>query len=59
MGDEEEAAPAVADAGILALEPGRMVNTVFRAFAGFMRVFEWIFDHGDRDLSYRRCSCSN
>jgi hypothetical protein len=35
------------------------VNTIFRAFAGFMRVFEWIFDHGDRDLSYRRCSCSN
>jgi hypothetical protein len=59
VGDEEKTALAVTNAGVLALQPGGVVDTFFRAFACFVRVFEWIFDHGDRDLSYRRCPCSN
>ena len=52
MGDEEETTLAVADGGVFPLEPGRPVS--FRLFlpAGGMRgVVEWIFDHGNRDLS--------
>jgi hypothetical protein len=59
VGDEEKAAPAMADAGILALQPG-FVSVAFCTLVGIMRSMpEWICDHGDRDLSYRHCSCSN
>jgi hypothetical protein len=59
VGNEEKAAPAMADAGILALQPGT-VRALFGTLVGFMRSMpEWICDHGDRDLSYRHCSCSN
>jgi hypothetical protein len=55
VGDEEKTALAVADAAVLALQPGRMVSAIFRACARFVRMFEWIFDHGHRDLPCRRC----
>jgi hypothetical protein len=51
VGDEKEAALSVANRGIFAPEPGRVMMAVFGVPAGFLRgVFEWISDHGDRDL---------
>ncbi|MEN8584432.1 hypothetical protein ABFP37_17185 [Burkholderia sp. RS01] len=52
VGDEEEAALAVADGVVLALKPGRMVNAGLRLIVMSRHgVLEWIPDHGDRDLS--------
>jgi hypothetical protein len=51
MGDEEEAAPAVADSGVFPLKPGTVVPTgLFLPGAGAWGVMERILDHGDRDL---------
>ena len=51
MGDEEEAAPAVADSGVFPLKPGMVVSIrLFPPRAGAWGVMERILDHGDRDL---------
>jgi hypothetical protein len=50
VGNKKEAALSVADGGIFAPEPGSVVvfpGVLARIMWG---VFEWIFDHGDRDL---------
>lgn len=55
VGDEKEAALAVADRIIFALKPGRAVGIVLCFPARFMgRVLESILDHGDRNLPCRR-----
>jgi hypothetical protein len=60
VGDEKEAALAVADRIIFALEPGRAVGMVLCFPARFMRgVLEWILDHGVRDLSLPSLLCSD
>jgi hypothetical protein len=51
VGYEEKTAPAVADAGIFTLEPGTLGTACSLRTGLMLGVFEWIFDHGDRDPS--------